>query len=144
MCSSDLNREVGAWWAMNLQEEFAPIGSAVPITMSTADQIAIYYRHALRSELDMTFFTGFEQGPGSMFGGTYLEYRLTRQMALLFQGMIGFDRDDARAIYAGFRLHCKPLETYSLISGNPQNRYRPFMRTLDHINFQLRKTSIFY
>lgn len=133
------NREVGLWSGLALQRDFAREGSAVPINLAPSNYVTFYYRQTMAVELDVTLFAGFGESPGGMQTGGYLEYRFTKRLALLFSGFFDFNNLGPNALFLGFKFFFQPLENYSQISGNPQNRYRPFMRVIDHINFQIRK-----
>src|SRR5262249_11141956 len=114
-------------------------GSGTPIFLDPTALATFYVRRTFASELDMTLLGGVTEAPGNMHLGTYLSYRFDERMALDFSAMTNFNKQSAWAVYGGIRIYFVPLPKYSLISGNPENRYRPFLRTIDHINFQVKK-----
>lgn len=135
------SREWGVWGAIPLQDAISTTAADFPEQISPSSQAMLYYRQTFANEMDLTVFTGWIESPGIIQSGAYFDYRLTRQVAFVFQGMFGYERDGSRIVYIGLRMYFQPLESYALISGNPQNRYRPFLRPLDHINFILRRVA---
>lgn len=132
------SREMGVWASLKMQDAISQPGRVLnnPLLVSPVDQVQLYYRQTFRNELDVTVFSGWVDSPGGMDFGVYLSYRFTNSASLVSQGMFNFEKYGAMALYTGIELHLSPMESYSLLSGNPQNRYRPYVRTLDHINFQ--------
>jgi hypothetical protein len=135
-------REFGGWFTMPMQGTETFVGPNAPLTIDTTTTFVFYYRQTFPSEVDATFFGGWAEGPGGMHIGTYLSYHFAQQASLICWGMFNMEAAGANAIYAGLSFHFAPHEDYTLISGNPQNRYRPFLRMADPIQLQLRKTLI--
>lgn len=134
------SREAGVWFTVPMQSDFTLVGPNAPINIATSTTASVYYRQTFPSEVDATIFLGWAEGPGGMNVGTYLAYHFAQQASLVVWGMFNFESAGANAIYAGLRFHFAPHEDYTLLAGNPQNRYRPLMRLADPIQLQLRKT----
>jgi hypothetical protein len=134
------NRELGMWGAIPLGSEVARAATEPDLEIGTTTHVAFYYRHVWPSELDGTLFVGAAENPGGFLFGGYVSYRLSAQSAWFLQGVRNFTDEGAQSLYTGIRIYFYPLDDYSQISGNPQNRYRPFMPIADHINLQFRKT----
>lgn len=132
-------QEAGLWFAISTNTAGAPVGSATPLSMNASNHFAFYYRHVFENEIDATVFVGGTQQPGGPFFGTYLSRRFTSQASVIFSTMLNTQGPGPWEVYLGLRFDLWPMENYTLISGNPQNRYRPFMRLADHINLQIRK-----
>lgn len=136
------SRETGFWFSIPVTDDPAPIGSGQPVLIDTTAMGAAYYRQSFASELDVTAFVGFTEGPGEAMLGAYASYRFSRMGSWILSAMNNFSPEGSYSIYAGFRIDFWPMADYSLLSGNPQNLYRPFMRPADHINLQLRTRAL--
>ncbi|MBY0587748.1 hypothetical protein K2X85_11245 [bacterium] len=135
------NRELGMWGTIPLGSEVARAATEPDVQIGTTAHVAFYYRHVWPSELDGTLFVGAAESPGGFLFGGYVSYRLTSQTAWFLQGVRSFTDEGTQSLYSGIRVYFYPLADYSQISGNPQNRYRPFLPVADHINLQVRKTT---
>lgn len=135
------NRELGVWGAIALGQDLSS-GHDLPMEISTSDHFAFYYRHAFPNELDGTIFVGATENPGGFLFGGYVSYRLSARAAVVLQGMNNFASEGGFSIYSGLQIFFSPLVDLSMIAGNPNNRYRAFLRAPDHINVQLRKVPI--
>lgn len=135
------SREVGAWFTIPMQGSATNVGPNAPLTIDATTTYYFYYRQTFPSEVDATLFAGWAEGPGGMNIGTYLSYHFAQQASLISWGMFNLEAAGANALYFGLCFHFAPHEDYTLISGNPQNRYRPFLRMADPIQLQLRKTA---
>jgi hypothetical protein len=134
------NREVGMWGAIPLGSEVARAATEPDLEIGTTTHVAFYYRHVWPSELDGTLFVGAAENPGGFMFGGYVSYRMSAQSAWFLQGMRNFTDEGSQSLYTGIRIYFYPLDDYSQLSGNLQNRFRPFMPVADHINVQVRKT----
>lgn len=135
-------RECGLWFTIPMQSDSTIVGPNSPLEIYASNSFAFYYRHSFPSEVDVTGFFGWAEGPGGMYVGTYFSYHFAQQASIVSWSMMNFESAGANAIYIGLRFHFAPHEDYTLISGNPQNRYRPFMHLQDAIQFQMRKISL--
>ncbi|MFO0946439.1 MAG: hypothetical protein U1D30_10890 [Planctomycetota bacterium] len=135
-------RETGFWFTVPMQSDSTLIGPNAPLDIYASTTFAFYYRHCFPSEVDVTGFFGWAEAPGGMYVGTYMAYHFAQQASIVSWSMMNFESAGANAIYLGLRFHFAPHEDYTLISGNPQNRYRPFMHLQDAIQFQMRKIPI--
>lgn len=133
------SREVGVWGAIALQNAVT-VDPGFPVQVAPSNHGAGYVRQTFSNEMDFTAFLGWAESPGGLFTGAYFDWRVARHVALVLQGSFNFEAHGPRSIYTGVKFYFQPMESYSLIAGNPQNRYRPFLRVIDHINFQMRKT----
>jgi hypothetical protein len=134
------HREVGTWFTVPLGSEVATVATEPDVKISLTTLGVVYYRHVWPSELDTTLFLGAGENPGGFLTGAYISYRFSPQISWVLQGMAQFADEGGQSLYTGLRFYFHPLDDYSLLSGNPQNRYRAFLAAPDHINLQFRKT----
>lgn len=133
------NRECGLWFTVPMQEDEYAVGSPEALNIGATGMVNFYYRQTFGDNWDGTLFMGVAESPGGGQIGGYCSYRFASQASWTFSGVRSLENHGAYAIYTGLRFDFTPLSTYRLISGNPHNRYRPFVPMADHINFQVRK-----
>jgi hypothetical protein len=132
------DRECGLWFAVPLHDETS-LDPGTPLLVDTSALVTFYYRHVFPREVDLTLLTGVSEFPGGAHFGGSLSYRFAPQAFLIVWGVTNFEEEGGHAVYGGLRFHFWPLADYSQLSGNPQNRYRPFLAVIDHVNLQVRK-----
>ena len=134
-------RETGLWVVIPSNDNVAAIGSADPVFMAPSALGTVYYRQTFANELDITGYMGVAEHPGGLHLGCYVSKRFSQQLFWTFSAMNNFNSEGSYAIYAGLKIAFWPMPDYSYLSGNPQNLYRPFLRTADHTTFQYRMRS---
>lgn len=133
------DRELGVWWTIPMQDDDVAVGAPEALRMGASGSGNFYYRRTFNDYWDGTLFLGVAESPGGGQIGGYLSYRFSTQASWTFSGVRSFEQEGAYSIYTGLRIDFTPLPTYRLISGSSQNRYRPFVRMADHVNFLVRK-----
>ena len=131
--------EAGVWFALPLNEEFVPSdGLGQPATFAASASFDFFYRKIFRNDIDATLFMGATENPGKFTIGLYTAYRFSQQTSLIFSTLLNNDPQGPFSVYAGLEFYPWPTSATASISGNPDNRYRPFQRVADHVNFQVR------